>query len=138
MSKPVDVDSLLNLINNTKHSAPVLLIDDDAGFRTSLQRALEANGFRVKTAACATAALEEFRSDPDSVVLLDMKLNGGASGLDLLQQIQKVNTNVMVVLMTGFLELEPLMADGMRFGAHGTLVKPFDVDVLVEKIRPKA
>ena len=134
-SKPIDVDALLNLITKAQTSISVLLVDNDAGFRTSLERTLIANGFRVRTAVGVEDAVAEFQIDPSSVVLLDMKLDGSLSGLDVLRQIQQVNTEVIAILMTGFQEFEPQLQTGMQCGAYGSFVKPFDIDALIQQIK---
>ena len=134
LSKPVDIDNLCDLITQALGLRGVLVVDDDPGFRNSLQRALTAVGFHVYTAAGPEAALEEFKRHPRCVVLLDMKLPG-TSGVELLQQIRKLNHDVLAVLMTGFRELEPEMTAGLESGACCTFVKPFDVDDLVAAIK---
>ena len=76
LSKPLNIDNLCELIQRASLSQPLLIVDDDAGFRTSLKRALTAVGFRVYTAVGLDDALTEFQRHPRCVALLDMKLEG--------------------------------------------------------------
>ncbi len=133
LSKPVNIDDVCDLVKKAPNERPVLIVDDDPGIRSSLERILVANGCKVILAHSCEEAMARFRQRPRSVVLLDMKLDDG-SGLDLLQQIRAVNPAVVAVLMTGFTELQPDMDLGLSLGAASTLVKPFDVDSLVAAI----
>jgi DNA-binding NtrC family response regulator len=139
LSKPVDIDDICGLIEQSAATRPVLVVDDDPRFRQSLTRALRTKGFHVHTAQGIDDTLEEFQSRPGCVVLLDMKLDG-CSGLDVLARIRSVNQDVFAVLMTGFDELEPAMQAGLDSGAVRTLTKPFELDALVDIInsRPNA
>ena len=133
LTKPIDIDLLYNLVIQGT-ARPILVVDDDPGFRTSLQRTLTRSGFRVYTAEGVQDALAQFKRQPRCVVLLDMKLNN-ISGLELLSQLRKLNQNVSAVLMTGFRELEAEMDTGLAAGACCTFTKPLDVDALVAAIR---
>jgi two-component system response regulator HydG len=134
LAKPLDVDNLCDLIRRSSLSRPLLIVDDDPGFRTSLKRALTAAGFHVYTAVGLEEALAEFQRHPRCVALLDMKLNGH-SGLQVLQQMRQLNQDVVAVLMTGYPDLQLEMQSGLEVGACCTFVKPFDVDSLVATIR---
>ena len=115
-------------------SRPVLIVDDDAGFRDSLQRALRGLSYQVDTAAVADDALRSLEDGGHRIVLLDMKLEG-TSGLDVLKKIQSLHDDTLVILMTGFSELEQDMQSGLTLGAASSLTKPFDVDFLVAEIQ---
>lgn len=132
VSKPLDVDNLCELIHRSS-SRPLLIVDDDQGFCTSLKRALTAAGYDVFTANDMVDALEKFARHPRSIVLLDMKLSG-CSGLQVLQQMRVVNPDVVALLMTGYPDLQTAMLSGLQAGARCTFVKPFDVDSLVTEI----
>ena len=134
LAKPLDIDTLCDLIQRPSSSRPLLIVDDDEGFRVSLKRVLTAAGFEVHMAEGQDQALATFEQHPRCVALLDMKLNSG-SGLQLLQQIRLLNQDAVVLLMTGFPDLESQMASGLQAGACCTFVKPFDVDLLVAEIK---
>lgn len=133
LGKPLDIDSLCDLIGRSSQSRPLLIVDDDAGFRTSLKRALTTAGFCVHTADSMDDALAKFQQHPRCVALLDMKLNGH-SGLQVLQGLRQLNPNIVAILMTGYLDLQSEMQSGLDVGACCTFVKPFNVESMVAEI----
>lgn len=132
MSKPLDIDAVCRRLR--QNLRPVLVVDDDAGFRDSLGRALRQLLFRVLTAKDADQAMEHFARHPHCVVLLDMKLDG-ASGLDVLRQIRSQSEERLVILMSGYSDTQDEMRDGLDNGAVSTLTKPFPLEELVSEIR---
>ncbi len=132
-SKPLEIDTVCRLIQRTLDNRPILLVDDDPGFRESMERILESKGYVVQTAATIDAALKQFDRCPRGIVLLDMKLNGG-SGLDVLEHILATNPQVFTVLMTGYSDLLEQMEHGLGAGGNCCFTKPFDVDELIGRI----
>ena len=132
MSKPLDIDAVCRLLR--QNVRPILVSDDDPGFRDSLERALRQLSFRVLTAKDASEAIRHFARWPQSVVLLDMKLDG-RSGLDVLREIRRHSEQWLVILMSGYSDTRDERRDGMNQGAVATLTKPFDLDELVREIR---
>lgn len=126
-SKPIDVDEVCGLIASAMR--PVLIVDDDPGFRESLQRSLRKLSFYVATASTPTEAEEAFRRHPRAVILLDMKLDG-ASGLEALRQIRTIRDDAPIILMTGFSDMQTDMQSGVDQGAQCAFTKPFDIDEL--------
>ena len=134
LPKPLNVDSLCDLISASRRIRPLLIVDDDSGFRTSLRRALTVLGYKVYTAGSMADAVTEFRRNPRCLVILDMKLDGH-TGLQVLQQIRNMNGNVTAILMTGHPDLQVEMQSGLQDGACCTFLKPFDVDALASEIQ---
>src|ERR1700749_19151 len=92
----------------TPTAAPinVLLIDDDKQVRASCRVVAEGLGFKAYVAENAGNAYKVLESENIDLVLLDMKLPGAASGLDMLNDIRSRYPNVVVVVMTGFATVE--------------------------------
>ncbi|MFK7818322.1 MAG: response regulator [Planctomycetaceae bacterium] len=132
-SKPLDPDSVCDLIQKTAEQRPVLIVDDDAGFRESLERVLVTKGFKVHSAATIPTAVEQFYRCPRGIVLLDMNLDGG-SGLDVLETIRETNPEVFTVLMTGYSDLLEQMEEGLAAGGSCSYTKPFNIDELLAAI----
>jgi DNA-binding response OmpR family regulator len=110
----------------------VLVVEDDAPSRSLIAELLEDAGYGVLEADCATVALSLAQEHPLSVVLVDHVLPD-MSGLDLLERLRKCPESryVPVILVSG-------RADQLidrQHGADGVLMKPFDIDVLLEKVR---
>lgn len=134
VSKPLDLESLLALIERTAASTPVLVIDDDAAFCRSLGDALALNSFDVRLAMSFEEALESFAREPRQAVVLDMKLNG-ETGLDLLPRLRELNPRSVVVLISGFPELVPEMRRGLEMSASASFLKPVEIVELVAAIQ---
>jgi DNA-binding response OmpR family regulator len=113
-------------------SAHLLLVDDDALLRRSLAFSLEQAGFRVSTAASAEDALAIAHNDLPNLVLLDIGLPG-MDGLEALRQY-RASFNLPVIFLTArHREIDQVL--GLELGADDYVTKPFDLDVLLARIR---
>jgi len=110
----------------------ILLVDDDELLRRSLAFNLERAGFRASTAANAEAALALVRLDPPDLVLLDIGLPG-MDGLDALRHLRQQLDAPVIFLTARRRELDEVL--GLELGADDYVTKPFDVDVLVARIK---
>jgi putative two-component system response regulator len=106
----------------------VLIIDDEAGPRDALKVILRPF-FNIRTADSAKAALELLSTESIDLITLDQKLPD-RHGLDLLQDITHDHPKVEVVIVTGYGSLKSAM-EGIRYGAAGYLLKPFNVNELI-------
>jgi DNA-binding response OmpR family regulator len=81
----------------------VLVVDDEAGVRETLSRYLDRWGYRAIAAASLEAAGEVLQTTPVEALILDVRLPGAASGIDLLLRARKrVETaSVPILIMTG-------------------------------------
>jgi DNA-binding response OmpR family regulator len=110
----------------------ILLVDDDALLRRSLAFNLEKVGYRVNTAASAEDALALAARDRPDLILLDIGLPG-MDGLDALRHFQ-AEVGVPVVFLTARRrELDEVL--GLELGADDYVTKPFDLDVLLARIK---
>ncbi len=113
-------------------SKHILLVDDDALMRRSLAFNLEQAGYRTSSAATAEDALDVARRDAPDLVLLDIGLPG-MDGLDALRNFKK-KANVPVIFLTARRrELDEVV--GLELGADDYITKPFNVDVLLARIK---
>lgn len=113
-------------------SEQILLIDDDTLLRRSLAFALERTGYRVSTAATAEDGLAQIAAVQPDLVLLDIGLPG-MDGLDALRQMRR-HADLPVILVTARRrELEQVL--GLELGADDYVTKPFDVEVLLARIK---
>lgn len=106
----------------------VLVIDDEAGPRDALKVILRPF-FNVQSAENASAALDILRRHPIDLITLDQKLPD-RHGMDLLQEIKHDHVDTEVIIVTGYGSLKSAM-DGIRYGAAGYLLKPFNVTELI-------
>jgi len=111
----------------------VLLVDDEKGYIQPLSERLTARGFDVSIAFSGDEALRLAEKNDFDVVLLDIMMPG-KSGLDTLQEIRRIDFLVPVILLTGHAEIETAIGE-VRTGVFDYLVKPVQIDQLVERIR---
>jgi DNA-binding response OmpR family regulator len=114
---------------NGKH---VLIVDDDALLRRSLAFNLHKAGYRASTAATAEDALAQARLDPPDLVLLDIGLPG-MDGLDALRSLRQQIDVPVIFLTARRRELDQVV--GLELGADDYVTKPFDIDVLLARIK---
>jgi DNA-binding NtrC family response regulator len=110
----------------------VLLVDDEEDFASTLAERLAMRGFRAEVATSGIDALKRLREDDFSVLILDVKMPG-IDGLGLLAEIKRKHPDVPVVLLTGHGSLANVET-GMKVGAFDYLMKPIDIEELIEKI----
>jgi DNA-binding response OmpR family regulator len=110
----------------------ILIVDDDNLLRRGLGFHLEKNGFKTQGVASAEDALAIIRRDPPDLLLMDIGLTG-MDGLEAMKQIHH-HINLPVILLTARRrELDQVL--GLELGADDYVVKPFDPDVLLARIR---
>src|SRR3954465_14859775 len=107
----------------------VLVIDDEKPVRASCRVVAESLGFHTHVAENAGNAYKVLESENIDVVMLDMKLPGSASGLDMLNDIRSRYPNLVVIVMTGFATVKAAVK-AMRAGAYDYLPKPFNLEEL--------
>ena len=112
--------------------AHVLVVDDDEDILRLLSIRLRARGFRVTTAASAEEALARIAVDPPRAVVSDVRLPG-RDGLALFEEIRSTRPTLPVILLTAHGTI-PDAVDATSRGVFGYLTKPFDRQVLLEKI----
>jgi DNA-binding response OmpR family regulator len=110
----------------------ILIVDDDSLLRRSLAFNLEKAGYRATPVASAEDALAQARLNAPDLVLLDIGLPG-MDGLDALRQLRQQFAVPVVFLTARRRELDQVV--GLESGADDYVTKPFDIDVLLARIR---
>jgi DNA-binding response OmpR family regulator len=110
----------------------ILLVDDDALLRRSLAFNLEKAGYRSSTAASAEDSLALARNDPPDLILLDINLPG-IDGLEALRRFRQQVSVPVVFLTARRRELDEIL--GLELGADDYVTKPFDLDVLLARVK---
>lgn len=110
----------------------ILIVDDDTLLRRSLGFHLEKNGFKAQSVANAEDALAIIRRQPPDLVLMDIGL-AGMDGLEAMKQIHQHLSLPVILLTARRRELDQVL--GLELGADDYVVKPFDPDVLLARIR---
>jgi FixJ family two-component response regulator len=110
----------------------VFVVDGDVAVRGSLERLIEASGWRARMFASAKEFLAQPRVVAPSCMVLDVALPG-LSGLDL-QKLVADRTDMPVIFLTGHGDVE-MTVQAMKAGALEFLTRPFRPEVLVNAIR---
>lgn len=112
-------------------SADVLVVDDEADIRELVAGILEDEGYRVRTAADADAALAAVRARKPAIVVLDIWMQGGGlDGLELLEVLKALDPELPVVMISGHGTIETAVS-AIKKGAYDFLEKPFKSDRLL-------
>ncbi len=108
---------------------PLLLVDDDAPFRTRLQLTLERKGFAVTGAGSIAEARRLAGSVKPGHAIVDMRLEDG-NGLDLVAELRALRPDIRIVVLTGYGNLATAVA-AVKAGAVDYLAKPADPEDIV-------
>jgi len=111
----------------------VLVVDDDAANRVTMERILAREGYGVVHADSGREAMLLLRSEPVDLVLTDLKMPG-MSGLDLLKAARKLDPELEVVVMTAYGTVETAV-EAMKEGAYDFVSKPLRRVELVTAVR---
>ena len=104
----------------------VLIVDDEAGIRESLQGVLQDEGYRAAAVASGEACLERIEHEAFDVVLLDIWLPG-IDGLQTLQKIRELDNAPEVIIISGHGTIETAVR-ATKLGAFDFLEKPLSVE----------
>ena len=115
----------------TPKKPTLLVIDDEAGPRDAL-RVILRPFFNIQTAESASAAISVLNSQTIDLITLDQKLPD-RQGIELLQDIKQHHAGVEVIIITGYGSLKSAM-EGIRHGAAGYLLKPFNITELLSLV----
>ncbi|MDA8370979.1 MAG: response regulator transcription factor [Nocardiopsaceae bacterium] len=111
----------------------VLIADDDRAIRESLERALQLEGYAVRTAADGVQTLAELHSDPVDVLVLDVMMPG-VDGLGVCRVLRAEGDRTPILMLTARVETPDRVA-GLDAGADDYLPKPFELDELLARLR---
>ncbi len=114
----------------------VLLVDDEEEFVSALSERLMLRGIEVDSALNGEEALARLVEKEFEVVILDVMMPG-LGGLEVLKQIKSTHPNTQVILLTGHGSTREGI-EGMRLGAFDYLIKPVDIDEMLEKMKEAA
>lgn len=111
----------------------VLIVDDEKLMRISLESQLKKEGYNVKSVDNAIDGLKMVKTEEYDAVVTDLRLSG-MGGMELLREIKKYNTEIIVVIMTAYGTLESAVS-AIKEGAYDYIAKPFSTDELIIKLQ---
>ena len=111
----------------------VMLVDDEVPFVETMAKRLQAREIHILQAFSGKECLEKARSNADlEVIILDVKMPG-MDGIETLREMKKMFPLIEVIMLTGHASIE-LAIEGMKLGAFDFLMKPCDINKLIQKI----
>lgn len=111
----------------------VLIIDDEKAIRTTLKEIFDYEGIQSAEAADGADGIEKFKQEKFDVVLCDIKMPK-QDGIEVLQQLQLINPDVPVVMISGHGTIETAV-EAVKKGAFDFISKPLDLNRLLVTIR---
>jgi RNA polymerase sigma factor (sigma-70 family) len=111
----------------------VHVVDDDAAFRTAIERRLKKAGYEVTTYASAEQLLDRLPSDSVlGCILLDVRIPG-LSGPELQERLSELGSKLPIIFLTGYPDI-PTTVRTIRAGAEDVLTKPVPSDRLLQAV----
>jgi DNA-binding NtrC family response regulator len=107
----------------------ILIVDDNEDLQFNLSNIIQSEGYNVISAGEGKKALKEVKSKSPNLVLLDMRLPG-MDGMTILEEIKKIDSNIIVIMLTAFGEVKGAV-NAMKLGAYDYITKPFDNEELL-------
>ena len=112
---------------------PILVVDDEEEFVSTLVRRLGKRGWTGEGALSGGAALAKVAANNFAVILLDMRLPDMDGG-QVLQEIKKIRPESRVIILTGHASASE-GEEGLKNGAFDYLLKPVEFETLLEKLQ---
>lgn len=111
----------------------VLIVDDEQDFLETIVKRLKKRKIDVTGINSGERALEILDSEHFDVVILDVRMQG-MDGIETLREMKRMWPLTEVIMLTGHASVESGM-EGMQQGAFDYVMKPADINDLIEKIR---
>src|SRR5690242_12909333 len=111
----------------------ILLVEDDQFLGSSLKKALEKHAYGVDWLRDGESALAAAQDSEFEIIVLDINLPR-LSGISVLQQLRRKGIGVPILLLTA-VDTVFQKVEGLDQGADDYMVKPFDLDELLARLR---
>ena len=110
----------------------VLIVDDEPDFLETIVKRLEKRRMDATGVGSGEDALRAIETESFDVAILDIRMQG-MDGLETLKEIKRRSPLTEAIMLTGHASVESGM-QGMRLGAFDYMIKPADIEELVEKV----
>ena len=114
---------------------PILIVDDEPEIRATLLEALKDRGYSAEAVASGEAALARMAERSFPVVLTDLSMPGGQTGLDLIGDIRHRFPRTLCILVTAYATIETSI-EALKRGAYDLIQKPFrlaEIEVVLNR-----
>jgi DNA-binding NtrC family response regulator len=114
----------------------ILFVDDEPSIRLTLPSVLEENGYDVSTAASVDEALTKIGAARFDVLLSDLNISEEGDGFRVVTAMRSSQPKCLTMILTGYPGFETAI-EGIRQQVDDYLVKPADVEALLDTLRRK-
>lgn len=112
----------------------ILGVDDDSSIRDLLESFLTGEGYLYESASSAEEALKQARANPPDLMLIDVHLPPGESGIDVIKKLNAEKLKVPTIVFTAA-GTSQLAIEAIQLGAYDYIGKPFDLEELAVTIK---
>ncbi|VWX62651.1 Acid tolerance regulatory protein ActR [Burkholderiales bacterium 8X] len=105
----------------------LLIVEDDAAFARTLCRSFERRGYAVHVTPNVEGVVDHLKEHSPTHAVVDLKLQGEASGLSAVQALHAHDAQMLIVVLTGFASIATAV-EAIKLGACHYLAKPSNTD----------
>ena len=116
-----------------KNNPTIFIIDDEVNVCNALSWLFKSVQFNVETYESAQLFLDKFNQEKQGCIIMDVRLPG-MSGLELLEQLKAQRSNIPVIIITGYGDIQ-MAVRAMKTGAVDFILKPFNDQCLLETVQ---
>jgi len=117
----------MSILQTQSDQLKLLIVEDDKILLTMMSHALTAEGFNVLAANDAQSAMQYFDKARPDVVILDIDLGTGPSGIDLANKMRQISGRIAIVFCTSFKDMRFIQGDYLKYPLHTVVLKKADV-----------
>jgi len=114
----------------------ILVVDDEMGIISFLYDFFNERNFEVLQASNGKTTIELVKEEKPKIILLDINLGKGMTGIDTLIEIKKIDKEVKIIMMTGVKD-EEITKEALENGASDYITKPISLAYLNKVITLK-
>ena len=118
---------VMSMLQTHSDQLKLLIVEDDKILLTMMSHALTAEGFNVLAASDAQSAMQYFDKARPDVVILDIDLGAGPSGIDLANKMRQISGRIAIVFCTSFKDMRFIQGDYLKYPLHTVVLKKADV-----------
>jgi len=117
----------MSILQTQSGQLKLLIVEDDKILLTMMSHALTTEGFNVLAANDAQSAMQYFDKARPDVVILDIDLGAGPSGIDLANKMRQISGRIAIVFCTSFKDMRFIQGDYLKYPLHTVVLKKADV-----------
>ena len=118
---------VMSILQTQSGQLKLLIVEDDKILLTMMSGALTSEGFNVLAASDAQSAMQYFDKARPDVVILDIDLGAGPSGIDLANKMRQISGRIAIVFCTSFKDMRFIQGDYLKYPLHTVVLKKADV-----------